>query len=133
MSFAVDAIDHVEVFVTDLEQAARWYRQVLGLTEQARWDPEPVMIGVGGTQLALFRAVPDPPAAEPERTRRWHRVAWGTDARGFEQAQRHLAACGVPFRGPVDHKTARSIYFQDPDGHRLEITTYESSAARAAS
>jgi ketosteroid isomerase-like protein len=25
----------------------------------------------------------------------------------------------------MDHETAHSVYFQDPDGHRLEITTYE--------
>jgi hypothetical protein len=31
----------------------------------------------------------------------------------------------------VDHETAYSIYFSDPYGHHLEITTYDHEAARA--
>jgi catechol 2,3-dioxygenase-like lactoylglutathione lyase family enzyme len=50
MSFAVKAIDHVEVFVGDIAAAAKWYEDVLGLRELARWDPEPVMMGAGGTK-----------------------------------------------------------------------------------
>lgn len=127
MQFRVRRIDHVEVFVRDLEASARWYRDVLGLEETRRWVPEPVMIGVGGTNLALFLA--DAPAVgDPERgskaTPRWHRVAWTTDEAGFGEAQAHLERMGVPYRGPVDHGTARSVYFSDPDGHPLEITYY---------
>jgi catechol-2,3-dioxygenase len=82
------------------------------------------MIGAGGTMLALFQA---PPGAPPWNDKiaaamRWHRVAWLTDPAGFEAAQKHLASMGILFRGPVDHGQAASIYFQDPDGHPLEIT-----------
>jgi catechol-2,3-dioxygenase len=124
MAFKVTEIDHVEVLVRDLDAAARWYREVLGLVEQRRWDPEPVMIGGagGGPMLALFQAGDSdrPPAGGPH----WHRVAWRTDREQFAAAQRHLAALGIPFRGPVDHDVAWSIYFQDPDGNPLEITYY---------
>lgn len=127
MSFRADQIDHVEVFVRDLEASARWYAEVLGLEVIHRWDPEPIFLGVGGTALALFksestppgnRAVPDTPCEEP----RWHRVAWRTDKDGFDAAQRHLRSLGIAFRGPIDHDIAWSIYFADPDGNRLEIT-----------
>lgn len=122
MSFAVDRIDHVEVFVRDIEQACQWYERVLGLKEMSRWDPEPVMIGAGDTKLALFRAHRD---GRPEsHGLAWHRVAWKTNAAGFEASQEHLRKLGVSFRGPVDHQVARSIYFADPDGHLLEITHY---------
>jgi len=124
MTYSVHSIDHVEVFVRDIPAAIRWYGEVLGLREVQRWDPEPVMIGAGGTMLALFQAPPDaPPAREQEAPPlRWHRVAWRTDHEGFESAQKHLAAIGIRFRGPVDHGASFSIYFHDPDGHPLEIT-----------
>ncbi len=124
--FVVDQIDHVEVLVRDIEASTRWYQTVLGLEEVGRWDPEPVMIGAGGTKLALFQAqsTGDGPEHHPLR---WDLVAWRTDALGFEAAQKHLRSLGIPFRGPVDHQGPRSIYFQDPDGHPLEITTYPTS------
>jgi catechol 2,3-dioxygenase-like lactoylglutathione lyase family enzyme len=122
--FKVRSIDHVEVFVRDIPAAIRWYGETLGLVEIQRWDPEPVMVGAGGTMLALFKA---PPGARPWSEKeadgmRWHRVAWLTDRDGFEAAQKHLAAKGIAFRGPVDHGKSHSIYFHDPDGHPLEIT-----------
>jgi catechol 2,3-dioxygenase-like lactoylglutathione lyase family enzyme len=134
MAFAVDHIDHVELFVRDIEAARQWYEEALGLKEVARWDPEPVMIGAGNTKLALFatpaRAKParaGDPGLPPEskgNERAWHRVAWKTDAAGFKHAQEHLRKLGIKFRGPVDHQTSWSIYFEDPDGHLLEITHY---------
>jgi catechol 2,3-dioxygenase-like lactoylglutathione lyase family enzyme len=127
MSFVVDGVDHVEVFVRDIDGAIRWYAKVLGLTVLHRWDPEPVMIGAGGSMLALFRAKPGATATTDPRLRRdvgWHRVAWRTTKAGFEAAQRHLTELRIRFRGPIDHDLAWSIYFDDPDGNRLEITYY---------
>jgi catechol-2,3-dioxygenase len=124
MAFTVQSIDHVEVFVRSIPDAIQWYEAVLGLKEIQRWDPEPVMVGAGGTMLALFQA---PSAATPVAEKespalRWHRVAWRTDRAGFEAAQKHLKALAIPFRGPIDHGQSLSIYFHDLDGHPLEIT-----------
>ncbi len=124
MTFTVDRLDHVEVYVRDIESACSWYEQVLGLKEIYRWDPEPVMIGAGGTKLALFKAAASPASEGWLPLCRWHRVAWQTDGAGFEAAQQHLATLRITFRGPVDHVSARSIYFHDPDGNLLEITHY---------
>lgn len=52
------------------------------------------------------------------------RLAFQTDAPGFETAQRKLKTLGVPFEAPEDIGIAYSIFFSDPDGHQLEITTY---------
>jgi catechol-2,3-dioxygenase len=121
--FQAQRIDHVEVFVSDLTAAAKWYGEVLGLKETGRWEPEPVMIGVADNKLALFKAT----AARTDRRQEahWHRVAWHTDEAGFAAAQQHLKALGIAFRGPIDHGIADSIYFADPDGNPLEITYYK--------
>ncbi len=127
MSLAVKHIDHVEVFVRNLDDAAHWYAEVLGLQEIYRWAPEPVMIGAGDTKLALFHAAPDArgiPGGESATMAGWHRVAWRTDRDGFELFQKHLTKLGIGFRGPIDHRIAWSIYFQDRDGNPLEITYY---------
>lgn len=40
------------------------------------------------------------------------------------KAQAALRERGIAFQFQ-DHEVSHSIYFSDPDGHRLEITTYE--------
>lgn len=127
MPFVVNRIDHVEVYVRNIDAAIEWYGTVLGLKEVYRSDPQPVMIGAGGTKLALFKAkhgVPnnsDDDAAPPIR---WRRVAWLVPCDRFAAAQEHLRASGVSFEGPIDHDGIPSIYFNDPDGNPLEITCY---------
>jgi catechol-2,3-dioxygenase len=44
----------------------------------------------------------------------------------FEAAQEVLADREIPFHFS-DHSVSHSIYFEDPDGHELELTTYELS------
>jgi catechol-2,3-dioxygenase len=46
------------------------------------------------------------------------------DRKNFLVAQEELEAqgIGVTFQ---DHDISHAIYFNDPDGHQLEITTYE--------
>jgi catechol 2,3-dioxygenase-like lactoylglutathione lyase family enzyme len=137
-SFRADAIDHVELFVPDRYVAAGWYERVLGLTivrEREHWaeDPGgPLMISSDGgrTMLALFTGSP---AAGGGPTVGFHRVAFRTDGTGFLDFLARLATTGLfGMRGQpltaaevVDHGKAFSIYFLDPWGHHLEVTTYE--------
>jgi catechol-2,3-dioxygenase len=44
----------------------------------------------------------------------------------FLAAQQDLRSRGIEFQ-VQDHEISQSIYFRDPDGHELEITTYEVS------
>jgi catechol 2,3-dioxygenase-like lactoylglutathione lyase family enzyme len=127
MPCQIECIDHAEVFVRDLEAAARWYAEILGLEELRRWNPYPIMIGRGDTKLALFQlAEPfEEPTGKalPIKTG-WRRIAWRTDEAGFAASQKFLKEKGITFTGPVDHDKAWSIYFCDPDGNPLEITYY---------
>jgi catechol 2,3-dioxygenase-like lactoylglutathione lyase family enzyme len=51
-------------------------------------------------------------------------IAFRDDRASFEAAQGSLASSEVEFRFS-DHGSAHSIYFDDPDGHLIELTTYE--------
>ncbi len=53
-------------------------------------------------------------------------LAFLTDADGFKRTQEKLTQLGVPFDPPDDSGIALSIFFRDPDGHELEVTTYHS-------
>ena len=77
---AVGPLDHVELFVPDRDEAARWYQRVLGLAviePYRHWaeNPQgPLMISSddGRTKLALFTGRPQ--GAQP--TAGFHRVAF---------------------------------------------------------
>lgn len=144
VAFHVLQIDHVELFVPDRHEAAAWYARVLGLEiirgfEEWAVDPRgPLMISSdhGSTKLALFEG--EPQHLRP--TAGFHRVAFRVDADGFLTFVRRLERYGlrdhqdreVTGEAIVDHGQAYSIYFSDPFGHRLEVTTYDHDATRAA-
>jgi catechol-2,3-dioxygenase len=51
-------------------------------------------------------------------------LAMRANRRNFLAAQKELKKRGIEFEFS-DHQISHSIYFRNPDGHRLEITTYE--------
>jgi catechol-2,3-dioxygenase len=51
-------------------------------------------------------------------------LAFRADLENFLAARRELKERGIKFEFQ-DHEISHSIYFRDPDGHQLEITTYE--------
>ena len=76
-----------------------------------------------GSYLAFFD-VAGAPEDEPERTPWWVKhIAFETQTmEKLRAAKQRLEAHGVQVLGPKNHDFCQSIYFMDPDGHRLEIT-----------
>ena len=120
----------------DRYEAARWYDRVLGLqivTGFESWAVEggPLMISSdnGSTKLALFEGKPEPGS----HTAAFRRVAFRVTGSGFAEFLRRLPELEltdsrrkpVTADSAVDHRLAYSIYFDDPYGHQLEITTYD--------
>ena len=79
----------------------------------------------GRTKLALF--VGEPPGGRA--TAGFHRVAFRLPAAAWSRFVSGLLEQGIPAR-VVDHGTALSVYFDDPYGHHLEVTTYEADEVR---
>lgn len=134
--FRVEQIDHVELFVPDRYEAAKWYENVLGLQivkpfEDWAGAGGPLMISSdnGGTMLALFEGQPQG-QQQPIGIRR---IAFRVSSHGFLQLLSRLDAVPVfdaekqqvTKQDVVDHDKSWSIYFCDPYGNRLEITTYD--------
>ena len=123
----LDGIDHVALAVRDVEEAAKWYADVLGFEQryEGMWDGIPTFIGKGNTAIALFpaRGGNSKPAARTGEIRMLH-LAFRANRNGFLSAQEELKRRGIKFEFQ-DHEISHSIYFRDPDGHELEITTYE--------
>jgi catechol 2,3-dioxygenase-like lactoylglutathione lyase family enzyme len=125
--FTLERIDHVALTVKDVKASAKWYKETLGLEQyyEGEWDGVPLMIGKGGTCIALFKAKGENPLPPPKAdTFAMMHLAFKADRINFEEAQRQLNKKAIKFEF-ADHNISHSIYFNDPDGHKLEITTYE--------
>jgi catechol 2,3-dioxygenase-like lactoylglutathione lyase family enzyme len=147
----LEGIDHVALSVSDVERTAQWYIDVFGFERrhQGMWNGIPVFIGKGTTSIALFptkskqRSTIESAGAERHgresprglTSREASQSSSGEDIRilhlafravrkNFLAAQAELKRRGIKYQFQ-DHEISHSIYFRDPDGHRLEITTYE--------
>jgi len=125
--FSIEGIDHIALAVSDVERSVAWYKQVLGLERryEEAWGSYPAVVGVGTTSIALFpvegtEAKPSP-GCDVLAMRHF---AFRTDRANFDLARRELSQRQISFESQ-HHGISESIYFHDPDGHEVEITTYE--------
>ena len=125
--FKIDHLDHVALAVKDVERSIAWYQEVLGLEHrhQEVWGNVPAMLCAGPTCVALFPTATDAPNPPPdENTIAMRHLAFRVNRANFEKAQAELRHRSIDFEFQ-DHEISHSIYFADPDGHRLELTTYD--------
>ena len=125
--FRLTCLDHVAIAVTDVERSAAWYQDVLGLARlhDNVWNGVPTVVGAGGSGLALFPVQGPSPKPRPGRdVLTMRHFAFRTDAANYARAKAKLTARQIEF-DEQDHQISRSIYLRDPDGHEVEITTYE--------
>lgn len=130
MTLELQHLDHVAITVSDIPASIDWYTSVLGLEHRpiVEWGEYPQMVCAGETCLALFPAsVKAPkPLSDAERQSRatMRHFAFRVDRANFERAQGRFKELGIECEF-ADHGVAHSIYIADPDGHTIELTTYE--------
>lgn len=123
----IDALDHVALLVADLEASVAWYCFFFGWEDlfPGQWGGVPVILGQDGVAMVALFPLRQPDASPPARVgRRVDHCAFRVGRAGFVAAREELVRRGIAF-DEQDHAVARSLYFSDPDGYALEITTYE--------
>jgi catechol 2,3-dioxygenase-like lactoylglutathione lyase family enzyme len=117
-------LHHLALGARDVERVAAFYRDLVGLREAARHhEPDgrlrSVWLDLGGPVLMIERS------GEPQRP--VSRVgagpfllAIGADPAGRDALERRLTAAGVP----VEYRTEHTVYFRDPEGNRVAISSY---------
>ena len=129
-------IHHVAYRCLDAKETVEWYRQhlqmdfVLAIAEDrvpSTGAPDPYMhvfLDAGqGNVLAFFELPNAPPMGRDSNTPDWvQHIAFKVDSLAtLEAAKQRLEAAGIAVVGPTEHTIFKSIYFFDPNGHRLEL------------
>jgi glyoxylase I family protein len=117
-------VDHVDLVVSNMDQAIAFYTEKLGLT--IRHDGRPDGGGKHtflGDEAASFLALEEEPGFQGGRfgKQRLGHLAFAVD--DVEAARAELIRRGVPITGERADEggKAKSYYFSGPDGIRLEI------------
>jgi catechol 2,3-dioxygenase-like lactoylglutathione lyase family enzyme len=125
--FNIAALDHVAIGVADVERSCAFYARVLGFERVfPEWD-RPVFMGTEAIGVAIFdqdvHAPSRPDGAGLPGATILH-FAFRVDRAGLEAARSELAAEDFKLTF-TDHGLSHSLYFRDPDGHLVELTTYD--------
>jgi catechol 2,3-dioxygenase-like lactoylglutathione lyase family enzyme len=136
LPFGLKRIHHVAYRCRDAAETVAWYEHVLGMTyttafaedhvpSTGAYDPYMhVFLDCGGGNVLAFFELPN----QPEMGKDPNTPAW-VQHLAFEvaseaellAAKAHLEALGIDVLGPTWHGIFKSIYFFDPNGHRLEL------------
>lgn len=129
-------IHHVAYRCNDAKETVDWYARVLGMEYVTAFaedkvpstgEDDPYMhvfLDCGGGNVLAFFELPQQPAmGRDENTPAWvqHLAFEVEDVTALLAAKAHIEAHGVEVLGPTYHGIFRSIYFFDPNGHRLEL------------
>lgn len=135
----VERIHHVAYRCGDAKATADFYGRVLGmgLVGAVAEDQVPstgeadtymnIFLDAGeGNLLAFFEVPHRPPMQRDPNTPAWvqHIAFEVADVEALLETKARAEAAGQAVIGPIDHTIFRSIYFFDPDGHRLEVAAW---------
>ena len=132
----LERIHHVAYRCKDAKATVDWYADVLGMAfttafsedhvpSTGAYDPYMhVFLDCGGGNVIAFFELPNQPdMGKDPNTPDWvqHIAFEVADLDALLAAKLHIEGRGVDVIGPTCHGIFQSIYFFDPNGHRLEL------------
>ncbi len=127
---------HVAYRCKDAKETVEFYQKVLGMDFQlaiaedkvpSTGEPDPYMhifLDAGnGNVLAFFELPTKPDMDRDHNTPVWvqHIALKLESLDALMAAKAHVESLGIDVLGPTNHGIFKSIYFFDPNGHRLEL------------
>jgi catechol 2,3-dioxygenase-like lactoylglutathione lyase family enzyme len=130
-------VDHIGMAARDPLASGKFIEQILGGVEimRAGYSEEDIElgrpkhvfyhVGVSVVHVGMQKTEDGYTPADTENNN--PHFSFGTTREGILAFADHLRAEGIPFDGPRHHRgeSAVSLYFRDPDGNNLEVTTWE--------
>lgn len=107
-------LNHITLAVADINRSLAFYRDVLGCVVRAVW-PDGAYLEAGTVWLCLSR---DDNARSTPRPDYTH-IAFSISDDDFASVSEKLSSNCVIWK--EDKSEGASVYFLDPDGHKLEI------------
>lgn len=132
----LERIHHVAYRCKDAKETIEFYQKHLNMDFQlaiaedhvpstGAYDPYMhIFLDAGnGNVLAFFELPNQPEMGRDGNTPQWvQHIAFEVESMDvLLEAKKNLEAAGIDVLGPTDHTIFKSIYFFDPNGHRIEL------------
>jgi catechol 2,3-dioxygenase-like lactoylglutathione lyase family enzyme len=132
----LNGVHHVAYRCRDAKETVEWYQKHLGMEfilaiaedeVPSTKEPDPYMhvfLDAGGGNVLAFFELPTKTEMDRDpNTPAWvqHLALKVESEADLLAAKDRLMAAGIKVIGPVDHTLFHSIYFFDPNGHRIEL------------
>jgi catechol 2,3-dioxygenase-like lactoylglutathione lyase family enzyme len=133
----ITQIHHVAYRCRDAKETAEFYKNILNMDllvsiaeEKVPSTKEPnpyihIFLDAGmGNILAFFEITGEKEMSRDLNTPKWvqHIAFQLENEKSLVEAKKELEEKGIDVLGTTDHGIIKSIYFFDPNGHRLELT-----------
>ena len=133
---SIKKIHHVAYRCRDARETVEFYQDMLDMDFMLVFaenrvpstkEPNPYMhvfLDAGmGNILAFFELPHSPKMGRDNNTPEWvqHIAFEVADMEALLETKAKVEAAGIEVLGPIDHSLFKSIYFFDPNGHRLEL------------
>jgi glyoxylase I family protein len=121
------ALDHVGLVISDLDRSLRFYCEGLGLELLRRSGPNAdgvssAVLKVGTQEINLF-CDPDGGSTQGRGPERIHHFCLAMDAAKIDELVVALRRAGIEIaKGPVQRRDGASLFVEDPDGIRVELS-----------
>lgn len=120
----IQSLGHVVLKVRDLDVSTKFYRDILGMKEVARYKGAMAFFSLGSNHhdLGLMQLGSHAQDIDPGAIGLYH-VAFkvGDSLDELRACKAHLEKNGVSIFGMSDHGVSQSLYIQDPDGIEIEL------------
>ena len=117
-------IGHVHLKVSNLDQAVKFYTEVLGFEVMAQRGDSAAFLSAGGYHhhlgLNTWESAGGPRPA-PGTTGLYHFAILLPNRQELARTFKRVLDSGWPIDGAADHGVSEAIYFRDPDGNGIEI------------
>lgn len=111
----ITGVNHLTLAVSDLEQSFVFYTKVVGLKPVAKWARGAYLLA-GDDWLCLSLDAATRRGQQPDYTH----LAFSVENETFKESAATIRSCGVTI-WKENKSEGDSLYFLDPDGHKLEI------------
>ena len=119
----IERVGHVVIKMRDLDEAKRFYRDILGMKITDEREGFGVFFRFQDYHhdIAVFKVDEDATLPHQNQVGLAHVAMVADSFDTVKEMYQRLKEHDVPIVRTVDHGITRSVYFKDPDGNELEI------------